>query len=179
MISTDNLADADDKRLPLESRVRLLVESGQSLNRVVLLYAGTRNAQCTFDQEMVALMAHNLRIYARLIPLMDELSASLRPSDPEYDAWVKSLSQLRGGGTNMVSGALDTLEAKNLYRPAVLASYVSELRKTVPPIARAMPPLARQELTLRVNRMAAAEGDTRLRAQLQVLAQSLSADQDR
>jgi hypothetical protein len=153
LTSSQNLDLFRNRTLPLESRFPQLLDYIQASNQVLKLYLAGFLKKGVRDSELVELMGAQLRSSAVMLELVDELLPTIKKDDPTYEVRMKGLDQMRRGLASVVSGNLQTLTERDSYRGSELVRLVGYMQVTFPLIVPRIPPGARTESLLKLEKM--------------------------
>jgi hypothetical protein len=173
MISEENLAPINNRTLPIETRMGLMVDFMSGLKPLTLLYLKPFQQGRKYGDELVEVMGFELRFYAQSLDVIDEFIATLDSKNPKYAVRLSAVQGLRQALAQIVDGSLHSLTERNLYRTEALLRLAQYEGETLPRIAPELPQLARTELPVRIKRLADAEPEPRLKAALLALSDKL------
>jgi hypothetical protein len=138
----------------------------------VVVYAKATTTSQVFDSEVVELLSYNLEVSCKMM-LLGETVIGSRPADAaDHAALLKDREQARQGVATIVLACLEITEKKGC-RVTELVRLAQAMEKTLPEIAPLLPPEAKQELTVRLQRMLEQESDPGLKKALQHVATAL------
>jgi hypothetical protein len=153
LTSPQNLGLFRNRTLPVEPRLADAVDYLRAGNQVAKLYLAGFLKKEVRDSELVEWYGAQLRSVAVLFELIDEFLASMGKDDPRYRARMQDLGQMKGSLAGIVAGCFQTLTERNSYRGSELVRLVGYMRETLPLIVPRLPPGARTETLLRLEKM--------------------------
>jgi hypothetical protein len=122
-------------------------------NQVLKLYLAGFLKNEVRDSELVEMFGSLLRTTVVMINLADEFLPTIKKDDPKYQVRMQGLAQMKRGLASVVAGGLQTLTERESYRRSQLASLVGDMQETFPRIIPRLPPGARTETLLRLEKM--------------------------
>jgi hypothetical protein len=172
MVSRDSLKLAESELVSVESRLLATAEIFWRLKQIIVVYASATTPSQVFDAEVVELSSYILEVSYRML-LLGETVIGSRPADaPDRDAILNEQERVRQGVATVVRFCLFITEKKGC-RVSELVRLAQALEKNLPEIAPLLPPEAKQELAMRLQRMLEQESDPTLRQALQRVAATL------
>jgi len=172
IVSRDSLKLAESELVPVESRLLATAEIFWRLNQIAVVYASATTTSQVFDSEVVELFSYILEVSCNMM-LLGETVIGSRPADAaDRAALLKDREQARQGVATIVRACLEITEKKGC-RVTELVRLAQAMEKTLPEIAPLLPPEAKQELTVRLQRMLEQESDPGLKKALQHVATAL------
>ena len=176
LIATENLdvarqfGDRPSQRLPY------LAQLYPALAEPLKVYLQASNTGVAFDEELVELMLFIVDASHRLATDADLVFASLSPNDPDHFTRSNGLKTMRSGLSSVVSGAIQTLAEKSVYRRTTVLRLASGLREHLPALVRQLSDASRQEVPLRLTKLTDKEADPELKAAFQALLDAVNGD---
>ncbi len=149
------------RSVTMDAQMRLQTDAGVmvGVGKLTLLYAGAYKGGLSFDEELVELMVYTLLVSREVIPLADDIVAKIPRDAPDRAVRLEGRDKMSAGLATIVSGCLDSLGAADGFRPAERLRLARALQEHLPALRPHMPAGARQELGVRLRRMAEAETD--------------------
>lgn len=153
LTSAQNLDLFQNRSLPLDARFPQALNYFQASNQVFKLYLVGFLKKDVRDSELVELMGSQFRSTAAILELVDEFWPTIKPDDPKYQVRMQGLDQMKRGLASVVAGGLQTLTERENYRGGELVRLVGYMQETFPLILPRLPPGARTESLLRLEKM--------------------------
>ncbi len=153
LTSPQNFGLFRNRSLPLEARFSQLLDYYQASNQILKLYLSAFLKKDVRDSELIELMGAQLRSTVVVLELVDELLPTLKKDDPSYQVRIQGLEQMKRGLASVVAGGLQTLTEREIYRASELARLVDYMQETFPLIVPRLPPGARTETVVRLEKM--------------------------
>jgi hypothetical protein len=153
LTSPQNLDGFKNRTLPLEARFPESLNYLQGSNAVLKLYLAGYLKKEVRDTELIELVGALLRTTAVMLELVDEFLPTIKKDDPTYQVRMQGLDQMRRGLASIVAGSLKTLTERESYRASELVKLVGYMQETMPVIVPRLPPGARTETLLRLEKM--------------------------
>ncbi|HVT18635.1 MAG TPA: hypothetical protein VHQ90_20950 [Thermoanaerobaculia bacterium] len=175
MTSTRNLELLHTPGLDVQQRLGVAVPLFQELNEVLAVYVSASREDAVLDAELVDLLNLTLRATLDLVGIADAFFESLPRDDPKRKARLDGRDQMRAGMASIVDGSLTTLTEHGMYHSSELERLARGLQEVLPRLLPSLPPGARQEIPVRLERMISDEPDAAFRVHLQAIASALRA----
>jgi hypothetical protein len=175
MTSTRNLELMHTPELDVRQQLGVAVPLFQALNQVLAVYASASREDAVLDAELVDLLDLTLRATLELVGIADAFFASLPRDDPNSKARLDGRDQMKAGMASIVDGGLTTLTEHGMYRNSELERLARGLQEVLPRLLPSLPPGARQEIPVRLERMISDEPDAAFRVHLRAIASALHA----
>ncbi len=153
LTSPQNLDLFKNRTLPIEARFPQALNYFGAGNQVLKLYLAGFLKKEVGDSELVELMGSQFRSTVVILELVDEFLPTIKKDDPKYQARMEGLDQMKRGLAGVVAGSLQTLTERESYRESELVKLVGYMRDTFPLIVPRLPPGARTETLLRLEKM--------------------------
>jgi hypothetical protein len=155
LTSPRNLDLFRNRSLPLEGRFPQSLSYLQAGNQIFKLYLSAYLKKEALDSELVELMGAQFRTTAVILELVDEFLPTIKKDDPKYEVRMQGLEQMKRGLASVVAGGLQTLTERENYRGSELARLVGYMQETFPLIVPRLPPAARDETLVRLEKLQA------------------------
>ena len=139
--------------MPLDARFPQAINYYQTSNQVLKLYLSAYLKKDVRDSELVELMGAQLRSTVVMLELVDEFLPTIKKGDPKYQVRMQGLEQMKRGLASVIAGGLQTLTERESYRGSELARLVGYMQETFPLIVPRLPPGARTETLIRLEKM--------------------------
>lgn len=153
LTSPQNLDLFKNRTLPLDARFPQALNHFQANNQVLKLYLAGFLKKEVRDSELVELMGSQFRSTVVMLELVDEFLPTIKKDDPKYQVRMQGLDQMKRGLASVIAGGLQTLTERNSYQGSELVRLVGYMQETFPLIVPRLPPGARTETMLRLEKM--------------------------
>ena len=153
LTSPQNLDLFQNRTLPLDARFPQALNYYQASNQVFKLYLAGFLKNDVRDSEIVEVMGAQFRSTVVMLELLDEFLPTIKKDDPTYQVRMQGVDQMKRGLASIVAGGLQTLTEKESYRGSELVRLVGYMQETFPLIVPRLPPGARTETLLRLEKM--------------------------
>ncbi len=173
IVTVSNIEPTTTIRADVGQEIQFVLGMLPPLNRIMLVYVSASNPDATFDRELSELVGMMLQLSVRVLDVADRFLRALPKDDPRLSARLEGLDQMKGGISEIFSGALDTLSEREMYREEVLVSLGTVIEKTLPVAISSFTPATQKEFRLRVSAMAVKESNGPLGITLKRLAGKL------
>ena len=172
IVSRESLNLAESEIVSVESRLLATAEIFWRLNQIVVVYASATTTSQVFDSECVELFSYILEVSCKML-LLGETVIGSRPADAaDRAALLKDRGKAGQGVATIVRVCLE-ITGKKGCRVSELVRLAQAMEKTLPEIAPLLPPEAKQELAVRLQRMLEQESDPTLKQALLHVAAAL------
>lgn len=155
--------------LPFRSRFDSALQYFNSLNSINKVYLSRLQAGRGTPRDFVELLGGLLRVTHLMLDLLDEFMSTLPSDDPQRNARMQGLDQMRAGMASIVSGCLTTLTEQSIYPAADRLALIGHLQENLPSILPRLSESARLELVTRIKSMASDDGLRELRPAIEEL----------
>jgi hypothetical protein len=153
LTSPQNFELFKNRTLPLDARFPQALDYFQACNQVSKLYLAGFLKKDVRDSELVELMGAQFRLIVVALDLVDEFLPTIKKDDPTYQDRMQGLDRMKRGLASVVAGGLQMLTEREEYRGSELARLVGYMQETFPVIVPRLPPGARTETLIRLEKM--------------------------
>lgn len=167
MCADDNVAAWRDRQLEAGVRIQTAGAMLTGVNRVMGVYVGAMSADPALQDEAAHLAAYLLRMLPPVFDVADVIQASFDPADPDAPRRKAGLDRMRGGLATMIGGALEWLAARPGSAEEDRRCLAAALGDVYPAVRGRLTPTTEAELGARLRRLADAEPEPTIKADLQ------------
>ena len=133
LISTNNFRFAQNRSLPLESRMEDLLNLQGAVNTVLKLYMSEMNQGKPVSKEAAHILGFLLRTCEVVLGLVEEFLPKI-PKDEKYGVRMDGLKKMKSGLTTVFAGAELTLSETNIYSADDRSVVLGAMADTLPRI---------------------------------------------
>jgi hypothetical protein len=131
--SVENLAFAQSKSLPIESRLQEIIALVPAANSIMSAYVVPANQGEKVNAELAALLSFMLHAASAQAGILEEYLPRI-PHDDKYAKRMEGAKLVRSGLTNMFSGAETSLSERPFYSPDDISLLLQAMADTLPSV---------------------------------------------
>jgi hypothetical protein len=153
LTSPANLVFYKSRDLPVSTRMVEANKYFEANNGILKVYFAGFLKDEVGDGEIIELLEMQLRTSVVLLELIDEFIPTLNKDDPSYQVRMQGLERVKKGLAGLIAANLQTLTERENYRKSELVRLVGYMKETFPVLVPQLPPGARLESLLRLDKI--------------------------
>lgn len=163
-----------DRSEAVELRFTFCIRQLEANSRLMGLCIQAMIAGHDVGTELTLLGGSQFELVAVQVRLVEEIVPTLDPNASDHAVRMSGLDDIRGGIGLMYAGLLQTVAESDRYADDDIKTFVQRAAAVTPTLTRTMRPLARRELTRRIDELKADDSLTFLIDELSKLQQAIS-----